>query len=424
MPKVDTPAPGTAVKQTIVTETIPGQESNSRSYDPFEYMENLKPGEWSDTHLAYIYRTEPPVFRGGNEPVYVGKYGAPFGIEQLQTDFGGGRFRILIRDGASRKADGKVQVAGTPRDLSRTQMEFAPGQPGTNQAETAGATSSSVVTQAMNMVSNPAVQNAQVEVMKNAATASIEMIRQSTPAQPSMKELLEIAKSLNGDQKSFLETPFGAILIAGATALVTTLVNRLAAPPTDPLDQIIKMGEVMSKFGGGSSSSDWKAALVDAAPKLAVAVKDGLHELRLGAEAQQRGALPPAPPITVQPTAQPPAPPPGTNVVQMPNPPAQPPLPGAAAAPPMEVPVQFIWQKIYEMLQDGESTGEEIGEFLDQLAPGFIAEMKAYTIDQITAYVQANPAIAQIAQHPRFRQCLTELLAWANQPPNATPKPA
>lgn len=420
MPKVLDPPAGTAVKETRITEIIPSQEKGEQSYDPFQYMENLKAGEWSDTHVAYIYRVEPPVFRGGNEPVYVGKYAAPFGIEQVQSDFGGGRFRILIRDGASRKADGKVQIAGTPRDLSRTQLEFAPGQPGGVPPEANNPTSASVVTQAMNMVSNPAVQNAQTQMLVAGATAAVDLVKSNAQQQLSTADIIALAKELAPKQESFLNGPFGPVMIA----IVTKLVDKLF---TDPTDQMLRMADLMSKFGGGgSSSSDWKAALVDAAPKLAVAVKDGLHELRLGAEAQQRAALPAAPPITVQPNPAAAAGQPAIaasqatagNVVQMPNPP----LPGAAAPVQMEVPVQFIWQKIFEMLQDGESTGEEIGEFLDQLAPGFIADMKHFTIDQVTQYVQATPAIAQIAQHPRFRQCLTELLAWANQPP-AAPAP-
>lgn len=81
--------------------------------------------------------------------------------------------------------------------------------------------------------------------------------------------------------------------------------------------------------------------------------------------------------------------------------------------------MQFVWQKIFDFLNDASKTGADIGAFLDDLDPAFIPSVKDYTVEQISAFVAANPTIAYVATHPRFRQCLTELLAWANAPETA-----
>lgn len=409
MPKVQTPEPGSVVEQVTRTRVVPTEENDpGPGKDAFNYMSNISEQAWNDgNHLIYLYRTEPAVYRNGNEPLYVGKYSNRLTEEDIQRECGGGRFKIIVKRGLERVGESRCQCAGTPRDLSRTQQEFDPTRPGGVPATD----SNSVVSQALTAATNPAAQAAQVEMMKTAATAAVEMVKNNAPHQMSTAEIIALAKELSPKQAGFLEGPFGPIAIA----VVTKLVDKLF---TDPTEQFVKMAELMSKFGGGSGASDWKAALVDAAPKVINGITSGLHELRLGAEAQRTPpplSLPAAPaPVTSTPN----------NVVTMPPAAAtptlqhQPPLPGtvAPAGPQrMEVPMQFIWQKIFEFMNDSSKTGRDIGEWLDDLDPSFIASVKDYSIEQVTTFVNANPSIAFVAQHPRFRQCLTELLAWANE---------
>lgn len=423
MPKVLTPPPGQVIRQTTDTQVLPAPENGShqeKNYDALDYMESMKPEDWT-THVAWIYRVEPPIIRGAGEKGWVTQYEKFFTLRDIQKDLGGGVWRIMIKKDRERVADSKHSVAGQPRDLTqmRIQQEMEMG-PSLTAPSADGANSPSIVSQAMNMVANPNVQAANVESMRAATTAAIDLVKANVPQQLSITEIIAIAKELSPKQAGFLDGPFGPIAIA----VVTKLVDKLF---TDPLEHFAKIAELAKMFGGGASTAnDWKTAIVQAAPQLANAVTAGLHELRLGAEAQgprpvqqqQPAQLPPAPPTAGNPptTANANT---GNNVITMSGPEKQPPLPGTApAAGPqrMEVPLQFIWQKIYEFMEDQTKTGADIGKFLDELDPSFIESVKTYSVEQIHGFVSANASIAFVAAHPRFKQCLSELLAWANQP--------
>jgi hypothetical protein len=283
--------------------------------------------------------------------------------------------------------------------------------------------SGSLVSQAMHLAANPTAQAAQIDMMRTSANAAIELVKANAPKQLSVQELLELAKGLNGThpastEKPFLETEVGKIIVAAASALVTALVNRVVAPPTDPLDQLSKYAEVIGKFTPGSSSNDWKAALVQAAPQLANAVKDTVQELRLGTEAQLRlnagrtlTAGPPPPPPAA-PAVQPnPAPP---NVVQMPAPQPQ----------TVEQSMEPFERKLVELLNDPKMTGDQAGEILDVQWPRIVDEIATYSVDQIIGAFQNRPILAPHAQNPRLRQFITEFLEWAREvEPPLTPTP-
>lgn len=426
MPKV-TPGPGEAVESHTVTRILPanGAEPEKLSADPIEYMDAVGQEKWdAGNHIIYLYRLEPPLYRGGGA-AYVTKYAAPVTLDQIQQEYGGGLFRLLIKRGPERVADARYQLSGTPRDLTRALQEFAPGLPG--GVPPAPAETSSVVNRALDIAANPNAQAAQTELLVKSATAAIDLVKANVPAaapQLGVKEILEIAEKLNrpaSTEKPFLETEVGKILVAAAGALVTALVNRMITP-VDPLEQISKYADLISKFNGNTNpASDWKAALVNAAPQLAVAVKDTVQELRLGAEAQARinagRTLPPAPPppqappATV-PTAQNPTPP---NVVEMP-----PPAEAGQGMEPFE-------RKLVELLNDPNMTGDAAGEILDKTWPRIIDEIATYSVDQIIGAFAMRPILQPHANNPRLRQFITEFLAWAKETdtpaPSLTPTP-
>lgn len=434
MPKVLAPPPGQVVRQVTDTQILPAPENGQhqeKNYDALDYMASMKPEDWLN-HMASLYRAEPPVIRGAGERGWVTQFEKHFTLGDIQRDLGGGIWRIIIkRNGSERVADSKHAVAGQPRDLTQMRIQQDNELGPVVALPDANGNSPSVVSQAMNMVSNPTVQAATVNTMTSAAQSAIQMVKDNAPKQLSVQEIIELAKGLSPKQSGFFEGPLGPIAIA----VVTKLVDKLF---TDPLEHFAKIAELAKMFGGqASTANDWKTAMVQAAPQLANAVTAGLHELRLGAEAQgprpMQQQLPPAPSSAPNPGATAGSPPiadsqakAGSNVLTMAGPEKQPPLPGTApAAGPqrMEVPLQFIWQKIYEFMDDQTKTGADIGKFLDELDPSFIESVKAYSVEQIQGFVSANASIAFVAAHPRFKQCLTELLAWANQP-EAPAKPA
>jgi hypothetical protein len=421
MPKVDAPAPGTALKETKFTEVVSaaqaGGSDESRSYDAIEYMEKMKPEDWANI-TAYIYRIEPPVWRGAGEKTQVGQFTDFFDLMTLQKQFGGGVFRILLRNTKTRErvADSKHGLGGTPRDLTRDVQEFASstfsGVP--TQTDTAsGITPGGVVSKAMDMVGNTEAQRAQVEMVKTTATDMVHMVREAMPKQLSVQEIIVLAKELAPKANSFLESPLGI-------ALAGKLIDRLFA---DPTDQFIKMADIMTRINGGSSAGDWKAALVQAAPQLAMAVKDTVQELRLGTEAQMRlnagrtlNAAPPPPPPPAAPNPGATAPNPDAhNVVEMPAPQT-----GGTGMEPFET-------KLVELLNDPNMDGEKAGEILDQQWPRIVDEITLYSVDQIMGAFATRPILQPHAQNPRLRQFITEFLEWAKEtdtPPLTPPAPA
>ena len=422
MPKV-TPGPGQAVEETTVTRILPDTKSDPDiiSRDPLEYMDLLPKEKWDQgNHIVYLYRLEPPAYRGASGPTYVTKYATPVTLEQIQQEYGGGIWRVLVKRGQERVADGKFQVMGTPRDLTRNTPEFSPASPGGVPSPD----SVSLASQAMNLAANPTAQAAQMDMMRNSANAAIELVKANAPKQMTVAEILELARGLQGSttgtEKPFLETEVGKILVAAASALVTALVNRVVSP-ADPLDQITKYAELMGKFSPASSANDWKAALVQAAPQLAVAVKDTVQELRLGTEAQLRlnanrtltAAPPPAPIVQPAPAAA--APNPGAqNVVEMPAPQQT----GPQTMEPFEM-------KLVELLNDPNMTGDKAGEILDQYWPRYVDEISTYSVDMIISAFAARPILAPHAANPRLRQFITEFLEWAKDetPPLTPPRP-
>lgn len=426
-PKVNDPAPGTAIKETKFTEVVPAgkisDSEGSRSYDAFEYMDQMKPEDWA-TVTAYLYRVEPPVWRNGDSKTQVTQFTNFFDMMDIQRQYGGGVFRILLRNTKTKErlADSKHAIIGTPRDLTRETQEFAPGSPNSVPTE-----NQNLVSKAMDMAANPTAQAAQVDMLRSAAINAIEMVKSNVPQQPpqlTVKDILELAEKMNRPMAPTNETPFmqteaGKIIVAAASALVTALVNRLVSP-TDPLDQLSKYAEVIGKFSPASSTTDWKAALVQAAPQLANAVKDTVQELRLGTEAQMRlnasRTLTAAPP-----PATPPAAPPvqqnlqGNNVVEMPAP--QTPQTGPQPMEPFEM-------KLIELLSDQNMTGDKAAEILYQQWPRFVDEISTYSVDMIMGAFAARPILALHAGNPRLRQFITEFLEWAKDETPALTPPA
>jgi len=413
-PKVEAPAPGTAIKETKFTELVSADKSNGneeRSYDALDYMEKMKPEDWASV-TAYLYRVEPPVWRGGDSKTQVTQFTNFFDMMDVQRQYGGGVWRILLRNTKTKErlADSKHSVAGTPRDLTRETQEFSAGSSnGTTATETGG-----VVSQAMNIVSDPNARQAQTQMLLNSAAASIDLVKQNAAPQLTVKDILELAEKMNsrGAEKPFLETEVGKIVVAAASALVTALVQRVVTP-TDPLDQLTKMATVMNSLGAGSSSGDWKAALVNAAPQIANALKDTVHEMRLGTEAQAginasrtltAASPPPIPPATAGvPAQQNPA---NGNVVEMPTPQSQ----------PIGVDqMQLLDIKLVELLNDPKMTGDKAAEILYQTWPDFVDEISNYNVDAIINAMNVRPFLKPHIGNPRLRQFLTEFLQWANE---------
>lgn len=420
MPKV-TPGAGQAVEETTVTRIIPAMDppADKISSDALEYMELCPPDKWAEgNHIAYIYRVDPPVIRNAAGPTYVTKYATPISLEQIQQEWGGGLWRILVKRGSERMADRNYPIAGTARDLSRTTHgSESGGQNGNSQQQDTGAiTPNSVGGEALRLITNPANAQVQVQMAFDTLRASLDVMRAQMPHTPSLTETIQMLNSVKqpSDINAFFSGPLGQIAMTVISALVQKIIT-----PVDPLDQIQKMAAVMQAISGGNNggnpAADWKAALVNALPQVMNAARDTVQTM---ADAQMRAAPPrilPAAPMVPQTPAVPLAQNPATqNVLKMPAPP-----PAAPVTP------EMIDQKLIDLLNDPAVTGEQAGEIMDQFSPQFVDEVSKLTVEQFMAAFRVRPLLQPHASNPRLPQFLSEFLEWAKESdtPSAGPYP-
>lgn len=417
-PKVEVPPEGQAVKQTTVTEVISSKKANSAagiSSDSIEYMEKLTPQEWADgNHVVYVYRDDPPTHKNATGSAYVTKFSTPISLDEIQKQYGGGLWRIVVKRGSERMTDRSYSITGMPMDLTRvTMQEFRPDLPG-GVPPAATSTEASIANRAMDLLANPSLASAQTQLMLTGANAAIQMVAAAAPKQLSTAEILQLTRELQPAQgKSFWDGPLGPLLISGLTVLLERVLK-----PVDPLTQISQMADIMAKFGGGSSTNDWKTAMVQAAPQLASAVTQGLHEMRLGAEAQMRlnagRTLPAAPAPAPVPAQNPiaPAPAPAENkVLEMPQ----------SQLAEGGTPLDEFEKKLVELLNTPGVTGAAAGEELEKHWPQIVDEVSQYGVDQIMMAFAARPNLQAHKDNPRLRPFLQEFLDWVNEAP---PKPA
>lgn len=409
MPVV-TAGPGETVEEVKRTRILKGSDpaDPENPKDALEYMEALTPEAWTKgEHTVYLYRMEPPIFKGAGA-AYVTKYATPINLEQIQREFGGGIWRIVIKRGDSRVSDRQYTISGIPRDLSQV-MNSANGVAGGPVNGNGAVAADSNTTKLIDAATNVEAQKAQVDMVKNTAQEMIALARQSAPQQMSVKEILELTKELRGDNGggSLWNNP---VIVALLTTLVSKFADRLFADPTANFMQILELAQ---KFNGQNANvvGDWKLAAAQAVPRVAESLRDALYEMRMGAELQAGVRTPQsevairagqAPNAQTQPAAPPPAanPPGNSKVIEM-----QPPQPQGD-------PMEAFETKFVELLADPQVSGAQAAEILAKDWPNIMGELANYAPELIIANAFKRPILAPHAGNPRIPQFVGEMIAW------------
>jgi len=228
--------------------------------------------------LVYLYRLEPRVYNKQGDPSYQAKYSLPITLEQVQEDFGGGRYEIYLKRGR-RTIAGKYifSISGQPR--------YKEGQ--TDATGKALTPMSPVVSESRGSELSEALK-AIVPLLKNdngqkAADASIEVMK--TGMSTALKMQSDAANAPNDLAKSILPALFERAMNPAAQpdplALLEkfiTISSKLNPPPAhnpEGLDAIDSQMGLLEKLTGKKFSDlltpDGRAPKIDAWAQFATA---------------------------------------------------------------------------------------------------------------------------------------------------------
>ena len=447
-----------SVKEKVTRERIipPAELAKEKSGtmpDFWEYIEGLRPEDWSD-HIAYLYRDEPKASTWpGAPPAYLDKFVGAIEVrpgyivqmddagnvqQAIKEKFGGRVFRLILKKGKERITECRFTNEAQPKyPESQNNPQFTP-----HPLPNAGAQSdTNVVTKAMDIAANQPQEAINI-AMGALRTVSEIITKQATNSVTPPAGTAPAAGSLDGE----LDRAFKAAMI-----------KKLMDPPADPVDTFLRIRTALGDGGAASNPLNnlleplLKAAidkivnpvapvtgrttLLDLGrefiPVLGSTVRETMHEYRLSVEAQARIAE-----LTRGMPQAPAAPPPVQVVTRVidsatPSAAAAPnPAPAAAAAPtapPMTF--QQIEAHIAKIESNVEFTVEEavdkVLEFLYDTDPRIVpallnppsmdARLKPGK-DGLLMLFTAEPALQPCLNNlPRLSEFLDKFIAAATE---------
>lgn len=433
----DLPDNGQTVRTTTVRQVLPADPAAFERKTPefWSYLQSLKPEDW-DKHILYIYRrfdTGPsqPLEKCSVYFVMPDGTKVPLNNQEeleiaLAQTYGGGSYRVWIKKGQERVTEGRITIDGPPKNtqpgiLRNAESSSQPsGQP--------GSVSNDVATTAMHLVANNPGEGMRIgmQVLQGAADV-VSRFAAAPPNSSTMDELLKQAMVVMMQRAMNPPDPLDLI-----TKLLPLLKNGTSdSGGTSPLvDRILETGleRVLNPAPSGPVSSAG-AELVRQLPQVAGYVTEAIREWRLGSEAQLHTAqvmatnpnrtLPPGTPGNGT------VPAPGaapvrqiTQATQVVPPPAATPQPV-----PGEPSIEFIEQKIVDILKKAISADEaadEVLAFLDLMAPPLIEQLAVCTEAQLVQLFQTRPVLRQYHDLARLQEFVRAFLKYskeAEEPP-------
>jgi hypothetical protein len=369
--------------------------------------------------LVYLYRLEPRVYNKQGDPSYQAKYSLPITLEQVQEDFGGGRYEIYLKRGR-RTIAGKYifSVSGQPK--------YKEGQTDATGKPVAGAASAPSESRGGSELAE--ALKALVPLLKNdngsarAAEASVDVMKTGMNAALEMQR--DAAGAPNEIMKTLIERALAPAQAPDALALlekIITISSKLQPQPVqnpsslDSLDSQMGLvekltgksfSELLTPAGHAPKVDPWAAmvgALVSVAPGLLREFRQMQYErMQWHAHLASRGIVlnPPGPQLV-------PPPPPNNqpNPAEVPPPPnpAQPAEPADQAAQ-QATQEQVITGVVNDIVKyfrggwDGYACASAIAvnyaEYLPYLAP--VLSDRA----QVDAFIAQTPALAALAAEP------------------------
>jgi len=426
--------------QTITTEEQPIQPGESRGLGmPWqEWLNTVDDDELAITRI-YIYRKAPDgknVFKtrlGGDE-----QPAERIDEEWIRQKFGGGVYSLSIRSKSGKSHyEREFSIDGPAKDEPKGTATAAPVSAAdaaidklTNLLEKTIDRLSDLQTRQVAPPAPPETTAAVVKVMADAATEAVKIAGQNARAAESgLSKALEdaLVKKLLADPppppKSTLEDDLARLKL---------LKDIVGPPPGSSSGLVAQLKDLLEirELLGGNEATDWKTALVQAAPAVldklgqiqdqrAVASQNDLERARIAAQIR-RGGAPAAPAGAALPTsATPPAPArSGIPMAPMATPgaPSEPP-PAAAGRFNPESPefVEFIKERIVAMIEEG-ADGEALIDFLSgNRQERFISMLVSLPEADVAKFLANDPILARAVAHPDWKQVLEEARRYATE---------
>lgn len=439
------PVVETVSRKRIVSPQELQQETAGKQPEFWSYIEELQtsPDAWAN-HTLYVYRIEPRM-PNTYEPSYVDRsydgmiampngQSVPFSADAIKDKFGGRIFRFVLKKGSERICEGKLATEAAPRypemgGAQSTPLPSASGGPGN---------SNDVAVRAIDAVSGQQSEGVRLG-MEMLRTASTVIKEAHTPAlqapatNPLMDRLMEatLARLLDPPK------PADPLAVLGQLRELRELFQPSAKSglaETLELITALKGSGLINTGGRGAGLVDLAGQVL---PDLVKGAVQGVHEWRLGVEAQERA-------IAAQRGGTVPARPNPPQVLEMP-PPQQAPAPAAPAPSATEEqqpmsgdpPLQWLEMKIVQILKEPSYTVDqavdEILAFLYVAQPAIVAQLiDPPKIDArlspgeqgLLQLFQNEPILQQIPVNARLTEFIKKFITVATEAEaERTPKP-
>lgn len=425
-------APGQVLKQTISLEPAadtPGaQPESAPSF--WEKVFSIEPDDWSK-YFIYLYRG-----RGAN----LEKIAHPIDVDWVKQKYGGGDFRAILQDERHRIVSAhSFSIEGPPKLAAPEAQTSAPAAPAVDSFQTSvleiiresQKEMREMVRELASSVRNPApatTGEANPILLKGVVDMFTGMMPRQTDPLDLLIKLKEMTKPVEQmDMLTMLTKAKELGLIGGAAAA--------AGGGTDLLSQVDSLLAVAEKLGARAGKDpSIMSILAEKAPEImskvgdivsgwgriaeANKVAEQYRHARATTVARVAGAeeiTPPQPALNdpravAMPTHVPPGSTPGLELEPVGTAAATQTYsaqPAGAVAPLDEI--DQMKRRIVRAIAT-EATGADIVSFMSIFDERLVDSFAGVNVEQLEAFFATDPILQGATQHPRFKECMREIV--------------
>jgi len=408
---------GEVLETTTRTRRISDTDGTTPEF--WTYLENL-PEAQRDSHVFYIYRDDP------GPAANVAKFdwrtaeanGIPFNDREecevgFAQKFGGRTFRIIVKSGPQRVTMGRIYVNSPPK-LLQPQNSESTSPTVTPMGESAAA--ADVAKTAISTMANQdrlGIDTAIIALRTANEVISSRAKSSDSATDDAMKTAMVAMMQRAMNPPDTLET---IVKLLPIVLEVMKVINPTASQnPMFTKIMETALEKLMNPTPSGPATSAG-AELVRQLPNVVSYATEAIREWRVGSEAQlhtaelmARGGIAPRP--GQAPTGPPQVlPPPNVN-------PSTPPQQTAAPKTPMTLPsLEFIEQKIVEIVRrptPAEEAADATLEFLTVMDPSVVVQLANLGEEKLMALFATRPVLAQLMSNPqRVRDFVSAFLKF------------
>jgi hypothetical protein len=438
----EVPEAGQVLETTTRKRVLSADAAADKKTTPdfWEYLERLKPSDW-ERHILYIYRRDSETGPMPQLEKCIGNIVMPDGsrvdlTSREETEFaivqkyGGGTYRLILKRGHERVTETRIHGEGARRN------------PPPIAGYDAGAP----------MISNMSEASATAEVAHHAITSIAQ--QEKTGFEVAGAALRTSAEVVQRFANQVATAPPASEADQMMKQLMLRMLERLVAPPPDPIELLGKLLTVTAQLSGGGGGvggplvskildtavekllnpapsgpvASTSAELVRQLPQVASYVSQAIAEWRAGTEAQRDTA---AIMRGVNPAARSAATPGATASPTLLQPGKALPPPGAPPEVPMGAPsLEFIESRILQILREpipADEAADKTFEFLDTIDPQLVEHLKSLGEQGLLMLFHSRAMLNPATQNvPRLQEFIRAFLKFASEgdgPGAEAPKP-